>query len=183
MKTTSHYTATAKIFHWLTFVMIVGLITLGFYMADLPTSPDKIKLYNYHKWAGVTVFWLTCLRLLYRCPLACAATPDPPPALPASLSRVNQLAAHAGHFGLYVLLFAIPLSGWLMSSAKGFQTVYLGALPIPNLLEKNIELGKQLSELHEILAISMLVLLVAHAGAALKHHFVEKNDVLRRMLP
>ena len=95
MKTTSHYTATAKIFHWLTFVMIVGLITLGFYMADLPTSPDKIKLYNYHKWAGVTVFWLTCLRLLYR-------WANPPPALPASLSRVNLLAAHAAHFGLYV---------------------------------------------------------------------------------
>jgi cytochrome b561 len=116
------YTATAKTLHWLMTVLIFGLLALGFYMHDLPLSPDKLKLYSWHKWAGITAFSLLLVRLAWR------AT-HRPPALPDSMPKLMQLAAHGGHFALYLLMIAIPISGWLMSSAKGFQTVYFGVLP------------------------------------------------------
>jgi cytochrome b561 len=87
------------------------------------------------------------------------------------------------HHLLYVLMVAIPLSGWLMSSAKGFQTVYFGVLPLPDLLGKDKELGELLQTVHEILNLSLAALVVAHVGAALKHHLVDRDDVLSRMLP
>lgn len=170
------YTATAKSLHWLMAVMLFGLLALGLYMTDLPLSPEKLKLYSWHKWAGVTVFLLLLFRLLWR-------IKNPPPPLPESMPKALQLVAHAGHFGLYALMFAIPLSGWLMSSAKGFQTVYFGVLPIPDLIEKNKELGHLLAEVHETLSWLFIILLVGHIAAALKHHFIDKDDILIRMLP
>ena len=170
------YTATAKSLHWLMAVMLFGLLALGLYMTNLPFSPEKLKLYSWHKWAGVTVFMLLLFRLLWR-------IKNPPPPLPESMPKALQLVAHAGHFGLYALMFAIPLSGWLMSSAKGFQTVYFGVLPIPDLIEKNKELGHLLAEVHETLSWLFIILLVGHVAAALKHHFIDKDDVLVRILP
>ena len=131
---TARYTPTAKILHWLMAVLLIGLLALGLYMHELPLSPEKLKLYSWHKWAGVTAFLLVFVRLAWR------AT-HRPPALPDSMPKMMQWAAHAGHALLYVLMIAIPLSGWLMSSAKGFQTVWFGVLPIPDLLAKDKELG------------------------------------------
>jgi cytochrome b561 len=138
---TACYTATAKALHWLMAILFFGLLALGFYMHDLPLSPEKLQLYSWHKWAGVTAFLLIWLRLVWR-------VTHRPPALPASMSPMWQLAAHAGHLVLYVLMIAIPLSGWLMSSAKGFQTVWFGVLPIPDLLGKDKELGDLLQTVH-----------------------------------
>jgi cytochrome b561 len=106
-----------------------------------------------------------------------------PPALPASMPKLMQFAAHAGHLLLYVLMIAIPLSGWLMSSAKGFQTVYFGVLPIPDLLDKNKEIGDLLALVHKSLNLLFVAVLAGHIGAALKHHFIDKDDILTRMLP
>jgi cytochrome b561 len=172
----THYTPLAKSLHWLMALMIFGLLALGFYMSDLPLSPEKLQLYSWHKWAGVMVFVLVWLRLAWR-------ITHRPPALPANMSRLMRLGAHAGHLMLYVLMIAIPLSGWLMSSAKGFQTVWFGVLPIPDLIGKDKELGKSLAELHEALNIGLLLLIVGHGLAAALHHFVHKDDTLRRMLP
>jgi cytochrome b561 len=91
------------------------------------------------------------------------------------------LAAHVGHWTLYVLMVAIPLSGWLMSSAKGFQTVWFGVLPIPDLLARDRELGDLLQQLHQLLNLLLVLTLVGHVLAALWHHFVVKDDTLRRM--
>eukprot|EP01032_Pedospumella_encystans_P025624 gene25624-28954_t len=99
------------------------------------------------------------------------------------MPRPMQMAAHAGHFLLYVLMIAIPLSGWLMSSAKGVPTVWFGVLPIPDLIGKDKALGRSLAELHEALNIGLLVLIAGHAAAAFFHHFFHKDDTLRRMLP
>jgi cytochrome b561 len=77
----------------------------------------------------------------------------------------------------------VPLSGWLMSSAKGFQTVYFGVLPIPDLLAKNPELGKQLQTVHWALNKLLLATVTVHVAAALKHHVVDRDGVLLRMLP
>lgn len=172
----THYTSFAKSLHWLMALMILGLLALGFYMSDLPLSPDKLQLYSWHKWAGVSVFVLVWLRLVWR-------ITHRPPALPGSMSPLMQLGAHAGHLMLYVLMIAIPLSGWLMSSAKGFQTVWFGVLPIPDLIGKDKALGQSLAQLHEALNISLLLLIIGHALAAAFHHFVHKDDTLRRMLP
>ena len=172
----ARYTKTAKSLHWLMAVLFFGMLGLGFYMQGLPLSPDKLKLYSWHKWVGVTVFLLALFRIAWR-------VTHQPPALPSSMPRLMQIAAHAGHHMLYMLMFLIPLSGWLMSSAKGFQTVWFGILPIPDLLEKNKLLGDLLQTVHVSLNYLFIAVLIGHIGAALKHHFIDKDDILTRMLP
>jgi cytochrome b561 len=172
----TRYTATAIALHWLMAALILGLFSVGLYMSDLPLSPTKLKIYSWHKWAGVTVFLLVFLRLAWR-------VAHRPPALPAAMPRWQQVAAHAGHALLYLLMIAIPLSGWLMSSATGFQTVYFGVLPIPDLLAKNKELGDTLLDVHQALNFLMAAVVAGHVGAALKHHFVDHDDILTRMSP
>jgi cytochrome b561 len=170
------YTRTAKALHWLMAVLLICLLGLGFYMHDLPLSPEKLKLYAWHKWAGVTAFALALIRLAWR------VTHRTPP-LPATMSPPMRLAARSIHALLYLLMIAIPLSGWLMSSAKGFQTVLFGALPIPDLLEKNKELGDLLATVHKMLNLLFVAALSAHVAAALKHHFIDGDDIMTRMLP
>ncbi|MDP1595118.1 MAG: cytochrome b [Gallionella sp.] len=171
-----HYTRTAILLHWLIALLIFTAFPLGIYMHDLPFSPDKLRLYSWHKWIGVSIFLLAIVRLTWR------AT-HRPPALPEAMASWEKFAARAVHFSLYALIIIIPLSGWLMSSAKGFQTVWLGVLPLPDLLSKNKELGDLLKEVHESLNFLMLGLVLAHVGGALKHHFIERDSILSRMLP
>lgn len=170
------YTATAKLLHWLIALIILGLLPLGFYMSGLKLSPQKLQLYSWHKWAGVTVFMLVLVRILWR-------IGHRPPALPAHMKPYERKAAHLGHLALYVLMLAIPLSGWLMSSAKGFQTVWFGILPLPDLLAKDRELGDTLLLVHQTLNFTLIAVLLGHIGAALKHHFMNRDEVLTRMLP
>lgn len=170
------YTRTAQLLHWGMAALLIGLLVLGFVMRDLPLSPEKLQLYAWHKWAGVTAFLLAGLRLGWRLRHA-------PPALPASLGRAARTLAHAGHLALYVLMFAIPLSGWLMSSAKGFQTVWFGVLPLPDLVGKDPALGNRLQLIHLGLNLAFVGLLAGHVAAALKHHLVDRDEVLVRMLP
>ncbi|MBK6907514.1 MAG: cytochrome b [Rhodocyclaceae bacterium] len=168
------YTTVAIGLHWLMVVLLMGMVSVGVYMSDLQLSPQKLQLYSWHKWGGVTAFLLVVVRLAWR------ATHSPPP-LPTSMPPLLQRAAHAGHIALYLLMIAIPLSGWLMSSAKGFQTVYFGVLPIPDLLVKNEELGKALKQVHELLNWALILLVLGHVGAAIKHHFIDKDGLLWRM--
>ena len=168
------YTPVAKSLHWLMAVMILGLLALGIYMHELPLSPEKLTLYSWHKWAGVTVFLLVWLRLAWR-------VTHRPPALPEAMSRPMRLAAHAGHAALYGLMVVIPLSGWLMSSAKGFQTVWFGVLPIPDLVGRDKALGDFLQEAHKALNLLLMLTLGGHLVAALWHHFVLKDGTLNRM--
>ncbi len=174
--TVARYSGVAIALHWLMALMILGSIAVGLYMVELDLSPQKLKLYSWHKWAGVTIFLLACIRVLWR-----LAHPAPP--LPANLPRWQHTVAHATHLAIYLLLFAIPLSGWLMSSAFGFQVVYLGVLPIPDLLAKNKALAEQLKELHEVLNFTLWILLFLHVVAALKHHVIDRDCILHRMLP
>ena len=174
--TEPRYTSVAVALHWLIALMILVSFSVGLYMADLSLSPTKLRLYSWHKWAGVTIFALVLIRCLW-----CLTHAAPP--LTGAMPRWQRTAAKASHYLLYALMIAIPLSGWLMSSAKGFQTVYFGVLPIPDLLEKNESLGETLNLLHTSLNYTMIVVVIAHAAGALKHHFIDKDDILRRMLP
>lgn len=170
------YGPVAKALHWLTLLLLLGSFGLGLSMVELPLSPRKLQVYSWHKWVGVTVFLLTALRLAWR--LA-----DPPPPLPGSVPRWQRLAARLSHAGLYSILFAMPVSGWVMSSALGLKTVYLGLLPLPDLVAPDRALGRALSEVHETLALLLVTLIGIHGAAALYHHFILKDTVLRRMLP
>lgn len=171
-----HYTRTAITLHWAIALLIFAAFPLGVYMHDLPLSPDKLRLYSYHKWIGVSIFLLAALRLAWR-------FAHRPPPLPGSMPRWEKLAANTVHHLLYVLIFAVPLSGWLMSSAKGVQTVWFGVLPLPDLVSKDKELGDLLKEVHEGLNFILLGVVLAHIGAALKHHFIERDGILARMIP
>jgi cytochrome b561 len=170
------YTNTAVALHWLIVLAIVAAATVGWYMAGLSFSPQKLKLYSWHKWIGVTIFLLAIARVLWR-------LTHPAPALPPAMPRWQRGAALATHVALYVLVLIIPLSGWLMSSALGVKTVYLGLIPLPDLLAKNKELGEALKSVHVALNWALAAVVLVHAGAALKHHFVERDDVLHRMFP
>ncbi|MFV0662156.1 cytochrome b [Denitromonas sp.] len=172
----TRYTSTAIALHWLIALGILASVSLGLYMTELSLSPTKLKLYSWHKWAGVTLFALIVFRLGWR-------LTHPAPALPATMPPALRLAAGAAHWVLYGLMLAIPLSGWLMSSAKGFQTVWFGVLPLPDLLAKDAALGDTLKAVHEWLNYSLLGMVVLHSTAALKHHFIDRDSVLTRMLP
>jgi cytochrome b561 len=170
------YTRTAVTLHWLIALLILAAFPLGLYMHDLPLSPFKLRIYSYHKWIGITVLLLAIVRVTWR-------TTHRPPAMPATMKNWEKFAAESVHYLLYALIFAVPFSGWLMSSAMGFQTVWFGVLPLPDLVGKNKELADVLHEVHESLNYLMLGLVLAHMGAALKHHFIERDVVLIRMVP
>ncbi len=170
------YTRTAIALHWLIALLIFIAFPLGLYMSDLQLSPTKLQLFSYHKWIGVTVFALALARIAWR------AT-HTPPALPDSIPKLQQIASHIVHGLLYGLLFAVPISGWLMSSAKGFKTVLFGVIPLPDLIGKDKELGKLLEVVHQSLNYFLLLLVVLHVAALIKHRFIDRDDVLTRMLP
>ncbi len=169
------YTRTAIYLHWLVALGLIGTFALGFYMPELALSPTKLKLYSWHKWAGVTLFVLVLIRLGWR-------LTHPAPPLPSTVPALSRFASHVSHGVMYVLMIAIPLSGWLMSSAKGFQTSWFGVLPLPDLLPRDAALGDRLKDLHEVLNFILLALVIVHTGAALKHHFIDRDDVLTRIL-
>lgn len=170
------YTGIAKIFHWLLALMIIISFSVGLYMVDQPFSPQRLKLYNWHKWAGVTILALSALRLLWR-------LYQPAPALPATMLAWQKMVSNWVHIFLYILFFAVPLTGWVYSSAAGFPIVWFGVLPLPDMVSKNRELAEFLKPFHWIAAYSLAGMVLIHIAAALKHHFIERDDVLKRMLP
>ena len=176
MNKVEKYNNTAIALHWLVALLIIVAFPLGLYMSDLQLSPTKLQLFSYHKWMGITVLLLVVLRVIWR------AT-HTPPALPDSISRLQQMASHIVHGLLYLLILAVPMSGWLMSSAKGFKTVYFGVLPLPDLVAKDKELGHLLTVVHQSLNYILLLLVVLHVAALIKHLFIDKDDILSRMLP
>lgn len=171
---TLRYTAPAVVLHWLIAALIFVAFPLGVYMSDLPLSPTRLQLYSYHKWIGISVLLLVGLRIVWR-------LTHRPPALPDDLPRWQRAASHAVHGLLYLLILAVPMTGWLMSSAKGFTTVWFGVLPLPDLVEKNRELGQALGNAHAFLNYFLLALVILHVVAALKHHFHERRPFLQRM--
>lgn len=173
---TDQYTGTAKLLHWLVAILIVAAFLLGWSMVDLPLSLKKLHWYNYHKWIGMTVLGLVAIRLVWR---TLVGAPD----LPASMHGWEKKVAHGAHHLLYLLMLAVPLVGWATTSAKGFPVVYLGLVPLPDWVGKDAALGEQLSSVHTLLSYALVALAALHALAALKHFFIDRDDVLQRMLP
>ena len=160
--------------HWLTALVIIGLSIVGLIMTELPNSPFKMQVYALHKSFGLTVLALTLLRLAWR---FLAGTPDNLPG-----SRLQQLAAKAVHGLMYFLLLAMPLSGWLFNSAAGFPLRWFNLVQLPKFFTGYNPALKELAhELHETGFYLLAALLLVHAGAALFHHYVFKDDTLKRM--
>jgi cytochrome b561 len=178
--TTPRYSPLAIALHWVLGLALIGMLAVGSYMADLPFSPWRLKLYNWHKWAGITILLLSGLRLVWR------LTHRPPP-LPVSIEAAmptwQRKAYHATHVALYSLFFIVPLVGWAYSSAAGFPVVLFGVLPLPDFVSPSKELAALIKPWHEITATALAALIALHIGAALKHHFFEKDQLLKRMLP
>jgi cytochrome b561 len=173
MSTSTRYTPIAVVLHWLMALAIIGAFGVGLYMADLPFSMTRLKLYNWHKWAGVSILALAALRLLWR------LTHRPPADLPMPAWQAR--AAHATHNLLYVTFFAVPLLGWAYSSAAGFPIVWFGVLPLPDFVPKDKALADTLKELHKLAAYGLAALVLAHVAGALKHRFIDRDGLLARM--
>jgi cytochrome b561 len=173
--TVARYNPVAMGFHWILALAIVGTFCVGFYMSDLPFSPTRLKLYNWHKWAGATILALSALRLLWR------LTHRPPaePPMPAWQAK----AAGAVHGLLYVLFFAVPLVGWAYSSAAGFPIVVFGVLPLPDFVSPDKALSEAIKPWHGYLAYALATLVVLHVAAALKHQFINRDRLIARMMP
>ena len=171
------YSKTAIALHWLIALLIVAAFVLGLVMTDIPgLTPTKLKYYSWHKWLGVTVLALAAGRLLWR-------LKQQPPAFPASMSAQQVKAAEAGHWLLYFLMFAVPLSGYLYTTAAGVPVVYLGLIKIPSLFAADPALKAFLKPVHYWLNMLLAAVVVGHIGAALKHQFIDKDGLLKRMLP
>ncbi|WP_442947210.1 cytochrome b [Noviherbaspirillum sp.] len=174
---TRRYTKVAIFSHWLVALLIVSAFALGVTMVDIPgITPTKLKYFSWHKWLGVTVLTLACLRLLWRLTHAAPAYPDNMPVW-------QQGAAHSLHGLLYVLMFAVPLSGYFYSLAAGVPVVYLGIVPLPVLIAPDPELKALLKEVHYWLNVVLLGSVLLHLAAALKHQFIDRDGIFKRMLP
>jgi len=169
----ARYDAVAIALHWLSALLVVGLAGVGFWMADLKPSPRTIEIYNWHKWFGLTVLGLTAIRIAWR------ATHPPPPLLVAS--RAQRVLAHSVHGAMYLLLLAMPITGWLQNSAAGFPLSWFGLFRVPPLIERNREAFEFWQDVHETLALVLVALIVLHVAAALKHRFIDRDATLARM--
>ncbi len=175
------YHAVAIVLHWLLALMITASFSLGLYMTDLPLSPMRLKLYNWHKWAGVTILALSALRLLWR-------LGHPPPALPAAVATAmapwQLILFRATHRLMYLLFFAVPLAGWAHSSAMGFPVIWFGVLPLPDFVPVDRAFAEAvLKPLHAGCAFSLAAAVLLHVGAVLKHQLIDRADLLARMWP
>jgi cytochrome b561 len=172
----SRYSVVAQGFHWVIAGLVITQFTLAWMADDLPLGVHKLALLARHKSFGMTVLMLAALRLLWR-------LFNRPPELPAGMSKLERTLAKGTHALFYILLFAMPLSGWLMSSAKNYSVSWFGRFTWPNLIGPNERAFDLLKTIHGSLSWLLFAVAILHILAALKHHFWNKDDVLTRMLP
>ena len=171
------YSSIAIALHWLIALLIVATFTLGLVMTDIPgLTPTKLRYFSWHKWAGITILALAALRLLWR-------LRSKPPAYPAAMPPWQRSAAHVLHGLLYVMMFAVPLSGYFYSLAAGVPVVYFGLFPLPVLIDADPALKPVLKAVHYWLNMGLASLVALHVLAALKHVLVDRDGIMGRMLP
>jgi cytochrome b561 len=171
--TENRFGIVAIFLHWVMAILIIGLLALGLYMVELPISYQKLKLYGWHKEYGLLALMLVIVRLIWR---ITNTTPS------LSLPLLEKIAARSMHWAFYIFMFAMPITGWLITSAAGLPASFFGLFVLPNLVSPNEELRILFEEIHEWLGYALIAAIVLHASAALKHHFINKDDILRRML-
>jgi cytochrome b561 len=174
--TTARWGSTAQLLHWLIVALIITQVILASMAEDLPLGMKKLAMYARHKSVGITILGLAVIRLAWR-------WANPTPTLPTTLKPYERVLAQLTHAALYLLLFAMPLTGWMMTSARGFPVSWFGFIQLPDFVPRDQALYNLMKETHDNLALALYVVVGLHVLAALKHHFMLKDDVLRRMLP
>ncbi len=174
--TSSRYGLVSQLFHWGIVALIITQFVLVSIFEDLPSGLEKASTIGLHKSFGMLILILALLRLIWRW---CNEVPEPL----VNQNKIERRLSGIAHALLYGLIIVIPLSGWLMSSFAGYATSFFGIFNFPQLALTNKGMVDVVEEVHEVLALTMLVLAFLHLVAALVHHFVRKDDVLRRMLP
>ena len=167
--------AVARWLHWLIAALILAQFLIGSIAEEMKLTPTKLDLFVWHKSIGVTVLLLAVLRLAWRLGNA-------PPALPAGTPQWERRLAAVAHAILYALIFAVPVSGWWVSDASRVPFKAYFAVPMPDFIATDRGLQESAAEVHEALTLALLVLVILHIAAALRHHFLLRDDVLRRML-
>jgi len=171
--TEDRYGMTAITLHWVMAILLIALLGLGLYMTGLPISLEKLKLYGWHKEYGILALMLVFLRIAWR---LINFTPR------LNLSLLEKIAARTVHWAFYVFMFAMPITGWLITSAAGLPVSFFGLFVLPDLISPHPDLIKLFGEIHKWLGYGLIVTIILHTSAALKHHFINKDDILRRML-
>jgi cytochrome b561 len=170
------YAPAAKGLHWVSALLVIGMIGVGLWMVDLPLGYPKLYAYAWHKWIGLTVLVLTLARLVWR-------AYRPPPPLPASVTAWERLLAPGTHLALLIVLLAMPLSGWMMSSAAGVSVTWFGLIPLPDLVARDARLFEALRGTHRWLGWMLMLMLGLHLLAVVRHDVLRRDGIFRRMSP
>ena len=171
-----HYGIIAITFHWMTFAFVIFMFPMGYIMTNMPLSPNKLEIYSWHKSLGFILLVLIVLRLSWR-------IFNHQPETPKSISPAQKIAARLVHYLLYAFLFALPITGWLMSSAAGFPVVVFKIFQLPDLIQSSESLRLVFLNIHFAIGIAMLSLILIHILAAMYHHFYKRDIILHRILP
>lgn len=172
---TVRYGFVAQGLHWVIVGLLIVQVTLGKIADDLPLGLDKLVTLARHKSFGITILGLAAVRLAWRL----VDRPPPPPPMP----HWQLVAARLSHAAFYVLLFALPVTGWLMSSASNYPVSWFGLVQLPDFVAPDEGLKHLLEEIHETLVKVLIALTILHVVAALKHQFIDRDGLLLRMLP
>ncbi len=172
--TSNRFGIVTILLHWLMAILIIIMLALGLYMTRIPISAWKLKLYGWHKELGILVLMLAMIRITWR-------LSNITPSLVA-LPWWEILSARAMHWAFYGFMFALPITGWLMTSASGLTVSFFGLFLMPDFISPNEHLRLLLLEVHRWLAYGLILAFCGHTAAALKHHFIDKDDILRRIL-
>jgi cytochrome b561 len=174
--TKAEFGTITKTFHWVMALLVISLLAVGLYMTGMELSPDKFKVYGLHKSFGIVVLVLVSLRVLWR---IFSTQPD---ALPTH-KKSEKILAKLAHLGLYCGMIVMPITGWLMSSAKGFSVSVFNSYTLPDLIKPNEKLAELFEEIHELAAFTLIAVIFLHFAGAVKHHVIDKDITLKRMLP
>ena len=174
--TQDRYGAIAQLLHWLVVIGVLLQFIWAWRIDETDSIRQQFALVVEHKSIGMTILGLAILRLLWR-------MFNRPPPYPSTMPGWERAAASITHWLLYALILLMPLSGWAWSTAAGYGAEFYGLLDIPGFVPVNEDLADELEDLHEALAVALPVVAGIHIAAALRHHFVLRDGVLKRMLP
>jgi cytochrome b561 len=170
------YHPLSKALHWLTALAVIGMIGAGWWMVELPLGLLKLQVYAWHKWIGLTVLTLTVLRMVWRWRV-------PPPPLPDTIASWEKQFAPVIHGLLLAFLLLMPLTGWTMSSAAGVPVVWFGVIPMPDLVPRSQDLFELLRITHNALSKLLVVAILLHWAAVIRHDILRRDGIFRRMSP
>ena len=174
--TTRSWGTLSKSLHWIIVLLIINQWVIAERADSLPLGPAKLQALAWHKSFGLTILALAVVRLVWR-------WMNPVPELSTETRPWERRLAALSHLLLYALIFAMPLTGWMMSSAKNFPVSWFNLFQVPDLVAPSETLFRQMRHLHHLLFDALVAVALLHVAGALKHHFVDRNDVLKRMLP